>query len=363
MEVRAAFAEGPHRALVIDTVELDAPRHGEVLIRMHSAGLCHTDLMLFDGTWTWDDYPIVLGHEGSGTVAAVGPGVTRLSPGDKIIPLSMPECGRCAACLSDRTNLCELFLAPNPRRPFRHAGRAMPAFSGLGTFAEYAVVREVQVARIPEAARLGDVCCLDCAAITGIGSVTYGARVTPGASMVVFGLGGIGLNVVDGGRLAEAGAIVGVDRNRNKEAAGRRAGMTHFIDASDPGTDVVSEIARITGGGADFSFECVGHPAVLQQALDCTRSGWGMTVSIGVMPGSASDTIPLRWRSLRGRTLTSVTLGNMKSLSQFPELVAAFIDGKLANADLISHRIGLDEINEGFALLKSGQARRIVVDF
>ncbi|MGR3375467.1 alcohol dehydrogenase catalytic domain-containing protein [Salipiger abyssi] len=365
MKVKAAIATGQLQPLVIDEVDLDGPREGEVLIEIKSAGLCHTDQMLIDGSRDWPDYPVILGHEGAGIVREVGPGVDRLTPGDAVIPLAMPECGECPPCRSDKSNLCDHYFKPNPRKPFSWQGRPVASFISLGTFAQFVTVRAFQVARIRDDAPLDQVCCMGCAGITGIGAALNTAKVAPGSSVAVFGLGGIGLNVIDGARLAGAGTIIGIDTNPDKQGPARKAGMTHFLDARDyQGDSVVEAIHKITGGGADYAFECVGHPVLAQQAVDSTRMGWSMAVMLGIMPGAVTDTIPIRPRSVQaGRWVTGSYLGNVKSLSQFPQLVDWYVDGKLTQDNLISHRIGLEQINEGFDLLKSGQAGRVVIDF
>ncbi|AJE49181.1 zinc-binding dehydrogenase [Celeribacter indicus] len=365
MKVKAAIATGQLQPLVVDEVDLDGPREGEVLIEIRSAGLCHTDQMLIDGSRDWPNYPVILGHEGAGIVREVGPGVTRLKPGDAVIPLAMPECGTCPACRSSKSNLCDEYFKPHPRAPFSWKGRPVTSFINLGTFAQFMTVRAFHVAKIRSDAPLDQVCCMGCAGVTGIGAALNTARVEPGSSVAIFGLGGIGLNVIDGARLAGATTIIGIDTNTDKEAPARRAGMTHFLNARDfEGDGVVEAIREITGGGADYGFECVGHPVLAQQAVDCTRIGWGTTVLIGIMPGSMTDTIPMRPRSIQaGRSVMGSYLGNIKSLSQFPDLIDWYVEGRLTQDNLISHRIGLEQINEGFELLASGQARRVVIDF
>lgn len=362
MRVKAALAVGPRQPLVVDQVELDGPRDDEVLIELKSAGLCHTDLMLIDGSRAWPDYPIVLGHEGVGIVRECGRAVRSLRPGDAVIPSSVPECGRCAACRSPKTNACEEFFKPVSRKPFGWRGGQAAGFCNLGTFSEYIVVREIQVARIRQDAPMDKVCCMGCAGVTGLGAALFTARMEAGTSAVVFGLGGIGLNVVDGARLAGAAMIIGVDTHPAKEAVARQAGLTHYLNPGAPGVDIVGAIRELTAGGADYAFECVGHADVLRQAIECTRIGWGTTVSIGVLAGAPD--VPLRARAfLEGRRLMGSFLGNVKTRSQMPELVDWFVDGRLRLDNLISHRVSLDEINKGFDLMASPEARRVVIDF
>ena len=364
MDVKAAIATSPKAALTVDTVRLDGPREKEVLIELVAAGLCHTDKTIVDGSRVWDKFPIVLGHEAAGIVAEIGPGVTRLRPGDKVIPLAMPECGHCPPCRRPKTNLCDEFFRPYVRSPFSWQGSEIASFANLGTFAQFITVREMQVAKIRSDAPLDMVCCMGCAGITGIGAVLHTARVEAGSSVVVFGLGGIGINAIDGARIAGATTIIGVDVNPAKEAPSRKAGMTHFLNPREHGMDIVAAIKDITGGGADYSFECVGHEALIQQAIDCTRTGWGVVVIIGNVPGRYDRTVPVQPRTIQhGRWVTGCHLGNVKALSEFPELIDMFMDGRLRQENLISHRISLEDINRGFALMDTVDAQRVVIDF
>jgi len=363
MDVKAAIATAPREALIIDTVRLDGPRHGEVLIELVAAGLCHTDKTIVDGSRVWDKFPIVLGHEAAGIVREIGPGVTRLRPGDKVIPLAVPECGHCPPCKRPHTNLCDEFFRPYPRNPFTWQGSEIESFANLGTFARFITVREMQVAKIRSDAPLDMVCCMGCAGITGLGAVLHTARVEAGSSVAVFGLGGIGMNAIDGARIAGARIIIGVDINPAKEPPSRRAGMTHFLNPHEQEMDIVGAIKDISGGGVDYSFECVGHEALIQQAIDCTRTGWGVAVIIGNVPGKYDLTVPVQPRTIQhSRWVTGSHLGNVKSLSEFPALVDMFLDGRLKQDNLISHRLSLDDINRGFELMDTDEARRVVVD-
>ncbi|SMH54744.1 alcohol dehydrogenase catalytic domain-containing protein [Mesorhizobium australicum] len=361
MKVQAAFAAAQHRPIEIAEFDLDGPRDGEVLVEIKAAGLCHSDMSFFDGSRNWHDYPIVLGHEGAGIVREVGPGVASLARGDHVILAGIPECGECPACRSSKTNLCDAYFKPTQRRPFSLHGRPARAFCELGTFANFVTVREWQAAKIRSDVPLDVICCLACAGATGIGSAIFTARMERGASAVVFGLGGIGLNVVEGARLAGASAIIGVDTNPEKEIAGRAIGLTHFLN---PRTvpDVVETIRGITGGGADYAFECVGSSAILSQAVESTRIGWGTTVTIGILPGD--ERVDLRPRALQeGRRLMGSYLGNVKTRSELPLLVDWYAEGKLHLDALISHRIRLDRIADGFGMLSDGRARRVVIGF
>ena len=361
MKVLAAFATGQYAPVVIDQFILDGPRENEVLIEIKASGICHSDLSLIDGSRDWSDYPIVLGHEGAGIVLECGSAVTGLSPGDKVVPLAIPECGTCPACRSRKTNLCDQYFTPVDRRPFRLNGKPTRAFCELGTFSQRIVVRDIQVAKVPPTALLDVVCCLGCAGATGLGAALYTAKVEAGSSVVVFGLGGIGLNVVEGSRIAGATTIIGVDTNPTKEVFARTAGVTHFINPRTAGTDVLGQIREITCGGADYSFECVGSAAVLRQAVECTRIGWGTTVMLGILPNAQE--LELRARSIQeGRRLIGSYLGNVKTRTEFPQLVDLYLQGSIKLENIISHRLPLKDIGRGFELLAAGEARRVVIE-
>ena len=359
---RAAVAYRQHAPLVLEQLRLADPGPREVVIEMKAAGICHSDLSFVNGERDWPDYPLVLGHEGAGIVVECGREVTSVKPGDHVIPVGIPECGVCVACLSGKTNLCDEYYPAEIGRPFQMGQRSMRGFCDLGTFADRIVVREMQVAKVRADAPLDLICCLGCAGATGLGAALFTARVEKSSSVVVFGLGGIGLNVVEGARLAGARMIVGVDTNPAKEPRARAAGATHFVNPKTLTDDLVGHLRELTCGGADYSFECVGSPALLRQAVECTRRGWGTTVMIGVPAGG--DDIGIRPRAiLEGRKLMGSYLGNIKTRSQLPELVDWFMDGKIALNSLISHRITLDDINQGFKMLADGTALRTVISF
>jgi len=361
MQVRAAYARRQSAPIEVGDFALDGPREREVLIEIKAAGLCHSDMSFFNGARDWADYPIVLGHEGAGIVRECGPGVESVRPGDHVIPVAIPECGTCPACRRRITNLCDSYFQPTSRRPFQLQGRPTRAFCELGTFSQMIVVREMQVTKIRADAPLDVVCCLGCAGATGIGAAIFTARMEPGTTAAVFGLGGIGLNVVEGARLSGASRIIGIDVNPEKEAAARAVGVTDFL-TSRAGGDVVERIKEITGGGVDYSFECVGDSRLLRQAVESTRIGWGVTVMLGVLPGG--EEITLRPRSIQeGRKLIGSYLGNVKTRSELPLLVDWYMDGKLSLDALISHRIKLEDIGQGFDWLAKGEARRVVIDF
>jgi S-(hydroxymethyl)glutathione dehydrogenase / alcohol dehydrogenase len=361
MKVRAAYAEAQNRPIRVDEFSLEGPLDGEVLVEVKAAGLCHSDMSFFDGSRNWSDYPIVLGHEGAGIVREVGKGVASLVPGDHVILVGIPECGVCPACRSTKTNLCDEYFKPVARRPFSQRGRFVRAFCELGTFSDFVVVREWQAAKVRADVPLDVICCLSCAAATGVGSAIFTAKVEKGSSAVIFGLGGIGLNVVEGARIAGAGTIIGVDTNPEKEATARLLGVTHFLNPRVT-SDVVGAVREITRGGADYAFECVGSATILSQAVESTRIGWGTTVTIGILPGE--ERIYLRPRALQeGRRLLGSYLGNIKTRTELPALADWYADGRLHLDDLISHRLELEDIAQGFAMLRDGSARRVVLRF
>ena len=362
MNVKAAYARAQNTPIAVDMFALESPRDSEVLIEMKEAGLCHSGMSFFNGARTWFDYPLVLGHEGAGIVRDCGPGVTSVQPGDHVIPVAIPECGTCPACRSPKTNLCDHYFKPTPRRPFSLAGKPARAFCELGTFSQMIVVREMQVTKIRADAPLDVVCCLGCAGATGLGAALFTARMEAGTSAAIFGLGGIGLNVVEGARLSGASMIIGIDINAAKEASARAAGVTHFINPGAAGADVVGLIKEMTSGGADYSFECVGSNDILRQVVECTRIGWGTTVTLGILPGT--EEISVRPRAIQeGRRLIGSYLGNVKTRTQLTQLVDWYMEKKISLDSLISHRMPLDEIGRGFGLLANGDARRGVIDF
>ena len=362
MKVRAMVAHAPGAPLVEEWLDLAGPGPGEVLIEIKASGLCHTDLSQLQGKAAPYPFPIVVGHEGAGVVLATGPGVTTVAPGDHVVPLGIGECGACGNCQSGRTNLCEVFLgeiASQPS-PFSLNGAKVSAYSGVGSLAERIVVPERNCAVIRRDVPFHLACTLGCSVATGVGAVLHTAQVGPGASVAVFGLGGIGLNVVQGARLAGAARIIGVDINPARDVQGRRFGLTDFIDAR--AGDPVAAIQALTGGGADFAFECAGHTGLMRQAFDSTRIGWGCTVVLGVPPdGHSLDLVPFAIQL--GRTIKGSFMGNIKGRSQLPALLDHYAGGRLNLDDLVTHRLPMAEVNHGFALMQSGEALRTVVSF
>jgi S-(hydroxymethyl)glutathione dehydrogenase/alcohol dehydrogenase len=362
MKVRAAVAHRPNAPLAIETLELDGPRAGEVLIEHRASGLCHSDWNILDGSRP-HAFPVVLGHEGAGVVLECGAGVTSVRPGDHVIPAAIAECGRCAACLGTKSNLCSEYLQPSAaqRSVLSLDGRPVAAYCGIATFASHSVVPEMKVTKIRADAPLELVCTVGCAVGTGVGAVLWTAKVERGASVVVFGLGGIGVNVVQGARLAGAAQIIGVDTNPAKEAVARRLGVTHFVDSRAlSGGDLCARLSELSGGGADYSFECTGNLDLARVALECTRAGWGTSVMIG-LPPVGRDFAFLPRALFSGRTVKGSYFGNTKTRSQVPQLVDWAMEGKLDLDALVTHRLPLERINEGFELMARGEAVRTVV--
>ncbi|WP_395397647.1 zinc-binding dehydrogenase [Novosphingobium sp. BL-8A] len=362
MKVQAMVCHAPGAPLVREELDLAPPGEEEVLIEIIASGLCHTDLSQLQGKAAPYPFPIVVGHEGAGIVRAVGAKVTSVAVGDHAIALAIGECGACANCLSGKTNLCEMFLAEIATQPTRFSlnGKPVSAYSGVGSLAQFVVMHERNVAPIRPDVPLDLACTAGCCVATGVGAALHTAHVHAGASVAVFGLGGIGLNVVQGARLAGATTIIGIDVNPTREAQGQRFGLTHFIDPTS--ADPVQTIRAITGGGADYAFECVGKAQLMRQAFDCTRIGWGCCVVLGVPPdGERLELVPFDLQL--GRSVKGSFMGNVKGRSQLPSLLDHYAGGRLNLDDLVTHRLPMDRVNEGFALMQSGEALRVVVSF
>jgi S-(hydroxymethyl)glutathione dehydrogenase/alcohol dehydrogenase len=367
MDVRAAVAHAAGAPLVIETVQLDGPKAGEVLIEVKASGICHTDEFTRSGADPEGLFPSILGHEGAGVVVDTGPGVTGLVRGDHVIPLYMPECRQCKSCLSRKTNLCTAIRAtqgkgvmPDGTSRFSLRGKLLHHYMGCSTFANYTVLPEIAVAKIRADAPFDKVCYIGCGVTTGIGAVINTAKVEPGANVVVFGLGGIGLNVVQGARLAGADRIVGVDLNPAREALARKFGMTHFVNPGDVRGDLVPYLVDLTGGGADYSFECIGNVDVMRQALECCHRGWGVSVIIGVA-GAGQEIRTRPFQLVTGRTWKGTAFGGARGRTEVPRIVDWYMDGKISIDDLITHRLPLERINDGFDLMRKGESIRSVV--
>ena len=368
MKVRAAVALEAGAPLRVETVELDGPREGEVLVEIKATGVCHTDEFTRSGADPEGLFPAILGHEGAGVVVDVGAGVTSVRAGDHVIPLYTPECRQCKACLSRKTNLCTAIRAtqgrgvmPDGTSRFSLDGRMLHHYMGCSTFANYTVLPEIAVARIREDAPFDKVCYIGCGVTTGIGAVINTAKVEPGANVVVFGLGGIGLNVVQGARMVGANRIIGVDVNPAREALARRFGMTDFVNPRDVG-DLVPHLVDLTGGGADYSFECIGNVDVMRQALECCHRGWGVAVIIGVA-GAGQEIRTRPFQLVTGRVWKGTAFGGARGRTDVPKIVDWYMDGRIDIDNLITHVMPLDRINDAFDLMHKGESIRSVVTF
>jgi S-(hydroxymethyl)glutathione dehydrogenase/alcohol dehydrogenase len=368
MDVRAAVAHEAGAPLVIETVQLDGPKAGEVLVEIKATGICHTDEFTRSGADPEGLFPAILGHEGAGVVVDVGPGVTSVKKGDHVIPLYTPECRQCKSCLSRKTNLCTAIrgtqgkgLMPDGTSRFKLNGKPVFHYMGCSTFANYTVLPEIAVAKIREDAPFEKVCYIGCGVTTGIGAVINTAKVEPGANVVVFGLGGIGLNVVQGARLAGADMIVGVDLNPGRQLLAKKFGLTHFVNPKDH-KDLTSHLVEITKGGADYSFECIGNVEVMRQALECCHRGWGVSVIIGVA-GAGQEIRTRPFQLVTGRVWKGSAFGGARGRTDVPKIVDWYMEGKINIDDLITHVLPLEKINEGFDLMHGGESIRSVVNY
>ena len=369
MQVRAAVAHKAGDPLSIETVELEGPKEGEVLVEVRATGICHTDAFTLSGADPEGIFPAILGHEGAGVVVETGPGVTALAPGDHVIPLYTPECRQCEYCLSGKTNLCQAIretqgrgLMPDGTSRFRLGGDTVFHYMGTSTFANYTVLPEIAAAKIREDAPFDKVCYIGCGVTTGLGAVTNTAKVEPGANVVVFGLGGIGLNVIQGCRMVGADMIVGVDINRSKRALAEKFGMTHFVDPREVEGDLVPHLVDLTKGGADYSFECIGNVETMRQALECCHKGWGESIIIGVA-GAGQEIATRPFQLVTGRVWRGTAFGGAKGRTDVPRIVDWYMDGKINIDDLITHTMPLADINKAFDLMHEGESIRSVVTF
>lgn len=362
MKVPAMVCHGAGQPLVKEILDLAPPAADEVLIEIMASGLCHTDYSQISGASSPFPFPHVAGHEGAGIVREVGSNVTSLSVGDHVVPIGIGECGTCGNCTSGKTNLCEAFLAElgSAQHRFTLNGQPVSAYTGIGSFAQFTVMKESNVARIRKDIPFDLACLIGCCVATGVGAATKTAHVAEGDSVAVFGLGGIGLNVVQGARLAGARQIIGIDRNTAREEEAKAFGLTHFINAAE--TDPVPAIHAISGGGVDHSFECVGHAALMRQAIEASRIGWGCCTVLGV-PADGEQIHITPFDLQLGRTVKGSFMGNMLGRTDLPHLLDLYAEGKLLLDELISHRLPAEEVNQGFALMKSGEAKRVVVSY
>ncbi|MGL4881632.1 MAG: S-(hydroxymethyl)glutathione dehydrogenase/class III alcohol dehydrogenase [Waterburya sp.] len=369
MDVKAAVAFGSSQPLRIETVQLEAPQPGEVLVEIKATGVCHTDAYTLSGADPEGLFPTILGHEGAGIVAEVGEGVTSVKPGDKVIPLYTPECRQCEYCLSQKTNLCQAIRAtqgkgvmPNGTSRFSLNGEKLYHYMGTSTFANYTVLPEIAVAKIRDDAPLDKVCLIGCGVTTGLGAVINTAKVEPGANVVVFGLGGIGLNVIQGAKMVGANKIIGVDLNPDKRALAEAYGMTDFVNPKEIEGDLVTYLVELTGGGADYSFECIGNVEVMRQALECCHKGWGVSTIIGVA-GAGQEISTRPFQLVTGRVWKGSAFGGARGRTDVPKIVDWYMNGKINIDDLVTHTMPIDQINDAFDLMHKGESIRSVVTF
>jgi S-(hydroxymethyl)glutathione dehydrogenase/alcohol dehydrogenase len=367
MKTKAAVAVAQAKPLEIVTVDLDGPKAGEVLVEIKASGVCHTDEFTRSGADPEGLFPAILGHEGAGIVVDVGPGVTSVRKGDHVIPLYTPECRQCKSCTSRKTNLCTAIRAtqgkgvmPDGTSRFSMGKDLVHHYMGCSTFSNFTVLPEIAVAKIREDAPFDKVCYIGCGVTTGIGAVINTAKVEAGANVVVFGLGGIGLNVVQGARLVGANKIIGVDLNPGRKALAEKFGLTHFVNPKEVGGDLVAHLVALTDGGADYSFECVGNVELMRQALECTHRGWGVSVIIGVA-GAGKEISTRPFQLVTGRIWKGTAFGGARGRTDVPKIVDWYMDGKINIDDLITHKMPLNDINRAFDLMHSGESIRSVV--
>ena len=368
MKTRAAVAFEAGKPLEICEVDLDGPRAGEVLVEIKATGICHTDEFTLSGADPEGIFPAILGHEGAGIVVEVGPGVTSLKTGDHVIPLYTPECRTCEYCLNPKTNLCQSIritqgqgLMPDGTSRFSIDGKPIMHYMGTSTFANHTVVPEIALAKVNKQASFESICYIGCGVTTGIGAVINTAKVEPGSNVVVFGLGGIGLNVLQGARMVGADKIIGVDLNNDRKQWGEKFGMTHFVNPSDVGEDkLVDHLVELTGGGADYSFECIGNVKVMRAALECCHKGWGESIIIGVA-GAGQEISTRPFQLVTGRSWRGTAFGGARGRTDVPKIVEWYMDGKIQIDPMITHKLALEDINKGFDLMHAGESIRSVV--
>ena len=369
METRAAVAYEAGKPLTIETVTLAGPKSGEVLVEIKATGICHTDEFTLSGADPEGLFPAILGHEGAGVVIEVGEGVTSVKPGDHVIPLYTPECRQCDYCLSGKTNLCQAIretqgrgVMPDGTSRFSIGKDPVHHYMGTSTFSNHTVLPEIAVAKVREDAPFDKICYIGCGVTTGLGAVINTAKVEPGSNCVVFGLGGIGLNVIQGLRLVGADVIVGVDLNPTKRELAEKFGMTHFVNPNEVEGDLVPHLVDVTKGGADYSFECIGNVGVMRQALECCHKGWGESIIIGVA-GAGQEIATRPFQLVTGRVWRGTAFGGAKGRTEVPKIVDWYMDGKINIDDLITHTMPLEDINKAFDLMHSGESIRSVVQF
>ncbi len=369
MDVKAAVAWEAGKPLTIETVQLEGPTTGEVLVEIKATGVCHTDAFTLSGKDPEGLFPAILGHEGAGIVVEVGKGVTSLKAGDRVIPLYIPECRQCEYCLSQKTNLCQAIrdtqgrgVMPDGTSRFSLGKEKIYHYMGTSTFANYTVLPEISVAKIREDAPFEKVCYIGCGVTTGIGAVINTAKVEAGAKVIVFGLGGIGLNVIQGAKLVGADMIVGVDINENRRDLAEKFGMTHFVNPQEVAGDLVKYLVDLTKGGADYTFECIGNVNVMRQALECAHKGWGISTIIGVA-GAGEEIRTRPFQLVTGRVWQGSAFGGARGRTDVPKIVDWYMEGKINIDDLITHVMPIENINDAFDLMHEGKSIRSVVTF
>ncbi len=369
MKTRAAVAFEAGKPLELVEVDLEGPKAGEVLVEMKATGICHTDEFTRSGADPEGIFPVILGHEGAGVVLELGEGVTSLEVGDHVIPLYTPECRQCSYCTSGRTNLCQAIretqgrgLMPDGTTRFSYKGQPIYHYMGCSTFAQHTVMPEIALAKIRKDAPFDKVCYIGCGVTTGVGAVINTAKVRPGDNVIVFGLGGIGLNVLQGARMVGADMIVGVDLNPTRREIAEQFGMTHFVNPKEIEGDIVAHLVDLTNGGADHSFECIGNTTTMRQALECCHKGWGESTIIGVA-GAGEEISTRPFQLVTGRVWRGSAFGGARGRTDVPTIVDWYMDGKINIDDLITHVMPLEDINEGFDLMHKGESIRGVIDF
>ena len=369
MKTKAAVAVEAGKPLEIMEVDLEGPRHGEVLVEIKATGICHTDEFTLSGADPEGLFPSILGHEGAGIVREIGKGVTTLKIGDHVIPLYTPECRECEYCLHPKTNLCQAIrttqgkgLMPDGSSRFSINGKEILHYMGTSTFSNFTVVPEIALAKVNTKAPFDKICYIGCGVTTGIGAVINTAKASAGCNAIVFGLGGIGLNVIQGLRMVGANMIVGVDMNNKKESWGKKFGMTHFVNPSEIDGDLVDYLVDLTGGGADYSFECIGNVDVMRQALECAHKGWGESIIIGVA-GAGQEIKTRPFQLVTGRSWKGTAFGGARGRTDVPKIVEWYLQGKIDIDPMITHNLKLEDINKGFDLMHAGESIRSVVVF
>jgi S-(hydroxymethyl)glutathione dehydrogenase / alcohol dehydrogenase len=367
MKTRAAIALEAGKPLIIDEIDLDGPKTGEVLIELKATGICHTDAFTLSGGDPEGLFPSVLGHEGAGIVLECGPGVTSVAPGDHVIPLYTPECRECDYCLNPKTNLCQAIretqgagLMPDGTSRLSYKGKPLFHYMGCSTFANHAVMPEIALAKVRKDAPFDKICTIGCGVTTGLGAVMFSAKVEPGSTVVVFGLGGIGLNVIQGARMVGAKQIIGVDINAAKKPMAEKFGMTDFVNPSEISGDLVGHLVELTGGGADYTFECIGNVQVMRTALECAHKGWGESYIIGVA-GAGQEISTRPFQLVTGRSWKGTAFGGARGRTDVPKIVDLYMDGRINIDDLVTHTLKLEDVNTGFDLMHEGKSIRSVV--